>query len=92
MQHASNVTHLHNNAGRQQAVTGREAKPKLLDQLRKLSAPAITTTEPSRPIAIGLNAPLTTLFGIPSLPISSNPGTKSEMSRNFWGTKMLRQR
>jgi integron integrase len=35
MQHASNVTHLHNIAGRQQAVTGREAKPKLLDQLRE---------------------------------------------------------
>ena len=35
MQNASNVTHLHNIAGRQQAVTGREAKPKLLDQLRE---------------------------------------------------------
>jgi len=35
MQHASNVTHLHNIAARQQAVTGREAKPKLLDKLRE---------------------------------------------------------
>ena len=35
MQHASNVTHLHNIAARQQAVAGREAKPKLLDQLRE---------------------------------------------------------
>jgi hypothetical protein len=35
MQHASNVTHLHNIAGRQQTVSGREAKPKLLDQLRE---------------------------------------------------------
>ena len=35
MQHASNVTHLHNIAARQEAVTGREAKPKLLDQLRE---------------------------------------------------------
>lgn len=35
MQHASNVTHLHKVAGREQAVSGREAKPKLLDQLRE---------------------------------------------------------
>lgn len=35
MQHASNVTHLHKIAGRQQAISGREAKPKLLDQLRE---------------------------------------------------------
>jgi hypothetical protein len=35
MQHASNVTHLHNIAARQQAVTGLEVKPKLLDQLRE---------------------------------------------------------
>jgi hypothetical protein len=35
MQHASNVTHLHKIAGRQQPVSGREVKPKLLDQLRE---------------------------------------------------------
>ncbi len=35
MRHASNVTHLHNIAARQQAVTGREAKPKRLGQLRE---------------------------------------------------------
>jgi integron integrase len=35
MQHASDVTHLHNIAARQQTVSGREAKPKLLDQLRE---------------------------------------------------------
>jgi integron integrase len=35
MQNASDVTHLHKIAACQQAVAGREAKPKLLDQLRE---------------------------------------------------------
>jgi hypothetical protein len=35
MKHASNVTHLHNIAARQQAESGREAKPELLEQLRE---------------------------------------------------------
>ena len=35
MQHASNVTHLQKIAERQSAASGREAKPKLLDQLRE---------------------------------------------------------
>jgi hypothetical protein len=35
MQHANNITHLHQIAGGQSSVSGREAKPKLLDQLRE---------------------------------------------------------
>lgn len=35
MQHASSVTHLHKIAGGQSPVSGREAKPKLLGQLRE---------------------------------------------------------
>ena len=35
MQNASNSTHLHSIAGCQQTLSGREAKPKLLDQLRE---------------------------------------------------------
>lgn len=35
MQNASNDTHLHNIAGHQPTVTGRQAKPKLSDQLRE---------------------------------------------------------
>lgn len=35
MRHASNLAHLHKTTGRQSALSGREAKPKLLDQLRE---------------------------------------------------------
>jgi hypothetical protein len=35
MRHASNVTHLLKITGGQSALSGREAKPKLLDQLRE---------------------------------------------------------